>query len=111
VPARSLRITAQQVVASGVSQRLVRNILFALTVLSKADARRISGRTRAGMERGQISISLQAVPSFEAFGRFLQAANAFAFLGAGCADGVVSLARNRERSGLARKRRLSTAGA
>ncbi len=27
----------------------------------------------------QISISLQAVPSFEAFGRFLEAANPFAF--------------------------------
>jgi hypothetical protein len=27
----------------------------------------------------QISISLQAVPSFEAFGRFLQTANPFAF--------------------------------
>jgi hypothetical protein len=27
----------------------------------------------------QISISVQAVPSFEAFGRFLQAANPFAF--------------------------------
>ena len=31
----------------------------------------------AGAE--QISISLQAVPSFEAFGRFLQTANPFAF--------------------------------
>jgi hypothetical protein len=30
-------------------------------------------------DREQISISLQAVPSFEAFGRFLEAANPFAF--------------------------------
>jgi hypothetical protein len=29
----------------------------------------------------QISINLQAVPSFEAFGRFLQTANPFAFWG------------------------------
>jgi hypothetical protein len=35
-------------------------------------------RSPAG-DAEQISISLQAVPSFEAFGRFLEAANPFAF--------------------------------
>lgn len=32
-----------------------------------------------GSDREEISISLQAVPSFEAFGRFLEAANPFVF--------------------------------
>jgi len=36
----------------------------------------------------QISINLQAVPSFEAFGRFLEAANPFAFLGSGRPAGL-----------------------
>jgi len=36
-------------------------------------------RRSPGNDREQISINLQAVPSFEAFGRFLEAANPFAF--------------------------------
>ena len=36
-------------------------------------------RRSPGGDSEQISISLQAVPSFEAFGRFLEAANPFAF--------------------------------
>ena len=35
-------------------------------------------RRSPGAEAEQISINLQAVPSFEAFGRFLEAANPFA---------------------------------
>jgi hypothetical protein len=44
----------------------------------------------------QISINLQAVPSFEAFGQFLQTANRFA-----APDDVVTLARIRERPDVA----------
>jgi len=36
-------------------------------------------RRSPGNDREQISINLQAVPSFEAFGRFLEAADPFAF--------------------------------
>jgi hypothetical protein len=36
-------------------------------------------RRSAGADAEQISINLQAVPSFEAFGRFLETANPFAF--------------------------------
>ena len=36
-------------------------------------------RRSAAADAEQISINLQAVPSFEAFGRFLQTANPFAF--------------------------------
>jgi hypothetical protein len=43
----------------------------------------------------QISIHLQAMPSFEAFGRFLEDANPFLFLGAGEPAGLASLARSR----------------
>jgi len=44
----------------------------------------------------QISINLQAVPSFEAFGRFLEAAN-LCFLGSGRPAGLAPLARGRAR--------------
>ena len=36
-------------------------------------------RKLPGVEAEQISINLQAMPSFEAFGRFLETANPFAF--------------------------------
>ena len=36
-------------------------------------------RRLPGVEAEQISINLQAMPSFEAFGRFLETANPFAF--------------------------------
>ena len=36
-------------------------------------------RRSPGGDREEISINLQAVPSFEAFGRFLEAANPFVF--------------------------------
>jgi hypothetical protein len=36
-------------------------------------------RRSSGADAEQISINLQAVPSFEAFGRFLETANPFAF--------------------------------
>jgi hypothetical protein len=36
-------------------------------------------RRLPGADAEQLSINLQAVPSFEAFGQFLQAANPFAF--------------------------------
>jgi hypothetical protein len=36
-------------------------------------------RRSPGADSEQISINLQAVPSFEAFGRFLETANPFAF--------------------------------
>jgi hypothetical protein len=36
-------------------------------------------RRSPGGDAEQISINLQAVPSFEAFGRFVESANAFAF--------------------------------
>jgi hypothetical protein len=36
-------------------------------------------RRASGGDREEISITLQAVPSFEAFGRFLEAANPFVF--------------------------------
>ena len=36
-------------------------------------------RKSPGADAEQITISLQAVPSFEAFGRFLESANPFAF--------------------------------
>ena len=39
----------------------------------------IAHRRSPTADAEQISISLQAVPSFEAFGRFLQTANPFAF--------------------------------
>jgi hypothetical protein len=40
-------------------------------------------RRSPGAEVEQISINLQAVPSFEAFGRFLEATNGVCALGAG----------------------------
>jgi hypothetical protein len=43
----------------------------------------------------EISIHLQAVPSFEAFGRFLGEANPFAFLGRSDQVGLAALARSR----------------
>ena len=58
-------------------------------------------RRLPGADAEQLSINLQAVPSFEAFGQFLQAANPFAFWGSGCEAGVVSLARSSERRDVA----------
>jgi hypothetical protein len=46
-------------------------------------------RRAPGGDAEQISINLQAVPSFEAFGRFLEAA-----MGSGDPDGVAALARS-----------------
>ena len=61
-------------------------------------------RRLPGADAEQLSINLQAVPSFEAFGQFLQAANPFAFWAQGCEVGVVSLARSSERPEVAPER-------
>ncbi|HEY6995511.1 MAG TPA: hypothetical protein VH397_17530 [Xanthobacteraceae bacterium] len=66
-------------------------------------------RSPAG-DAEQISISLQAVPSFEAFGRFLEAANPFAFWMGGDPPGLVPLARSRPRRDVASELRAAAAG-
>jgi hypothetical protein len=52
--------------------------LRATTRLPGLDIEVVHRRSPDG-DREEISINLQAVPSFEAFGRFLEAANPFAF--------------------------------
>jgi hypothetical protein len=52
--------------------------LRATTRLPGLDIEIVHRRSPEG-DREEISINLQAVPSFEAFGRFLEAANPFVF--------------------------------
>ena len=52
--------------------------LSATTRLPGLDIEIVHRRSPEG-DREEISINLQAVPSFEAFGRFLEAANPFVF--------------------------------
>jgi hypothetical protein len=62
-------------------------------------------RRSPGAEVEQVSINLQLVPSFEAFGRFVETNKPVCALGAGCAVGAISLARRRERPDGAPERR------
>lgn len=52
-------------------------------------------RRAPGGDAEQISINLQAVPSFEAFGRFAERMKSLRLLGAGHADGLAAVARGR----------------
>ena len=65
-------------------------------------------RRSSGADAEQISINPQAVPSFEAFVRFLETVNPFAFW-AHCTNGLAPLARSNAHSDAALERRLSAA--
>jgi hypothetical protein len=66
-------------------------------------------RRLPGAEAEQISINLQAVPSFEAFGQFFETANLFAAWAQAAPNGVVSLAQSGTHSGAVLERSPSTA--
>ena len=65
-------------------------------------------RRSPGGDREEISINLQAAPSFEAFGRFLEAANPFVFWAE--ATGLTWLEAARALRGLEPARTLPTSG-
>jgi hypothetical protein len=57
-------------------------------------------------EAEQISVNLKAIPSFEAFGRFLETANPFTPLGSSCPNGMAPLAECRTFGDAAPEHRL-----